>query len=281
MSFESVYMIRNGSFGTDFGVKVLMVVLALVACAYDWRTEKRGDYAWAMVFGTAVWTVVEVALQSTGVREIHRGVILGWELPAWFSILLQGASEGAVIAVLGVFCGDRIRDPGKRKVGVGVLVAVVVAVVLTTANQAAVTRDVGGDVASRREVFTVASVVFLSAVTLFVVVWLWKSPLPVRSRGIHMLVTTVVFATAWTLAEFFAKTRWIETGTPGNFARAPPLIEFTTLSWDVVVEIGVMYVPFLAIPQLLHLTAENGNHGDASGKGETPANVTGKGLPRE
>ena len=69
----------------------------------------------------------------------------------------------------------------------------------------------------------------------------------------------VMITTIWTILEWLTGQRWIEigilnpNGTYSNLHRAPPLIEFLALAYDVVIEIVLAYVPFLAIPYLLGL----------------------------
>jgi hypothetical protein len=65
-----------------------------------------------------------------------------------------------------------------------------------------------------------------------------------------MLAVMVIFAAVWTVAEVVANVRWIEVGAPGDYSLAPPALAFGAFAWDVVAEIGLMYVPFLAIPHI-------------------------------
>ena len=39
-----------------------------------------------------------------------------------------------------------------------------------------------------------------------------------------------------------------EVGSPGNLRHAPPLIEFGALTFDIVIEITLMYLPYYALP---------------------------------
>ena len=68
MIFESVFMIRGGSFGEDFGLKLIMGLAALAACIYDWRKNKRLDYLWVYFFATLIWAGSEIMLQLGGTR---------------------------------------------------------------------------------------------------------------------------------------------------------------------------------------------------------------------
>jgi hypothetical protein len=63
----------------------------------------------------------------------------------------------------------------------------------------------------------------------------------------------------WTILEWLTGQRWIEVGiktSEGTYlylSRAPALVEFLALVYDVIIEIALMYMPFLAIPYLLGL----------------------------
>ena len=63
MIFESVFMIRGGSFGEDFGIKLVLGVGALIASIYDWRKNKRFDYLWVYLFATMIWAGAELIIQ--------------------------------------------------------------------------------------------------------------------------------------------------------------------------------------------------------------------------
>ena len=66
--------------------------------------------------------------------------------------------------------------------------------------------------------------------------------------GLAMAAVMLLFATLWTIAQVAAGGRWVEVGTAtGGYAAAAPLVSFAGLAFDVVVEIVIAYVPFLAL----------------------------------
>ncbi|GAB4307989.1 MAG: hypothetical protein Kow0069_05860 [Promethearchaeota archaeon] len=253
MALAPVFMIRGGAFGTDFEAKLVMVAAAFAGVLYDWRRRGRLDYAWTFLFGTATWTLAELVLQTSGVREIHQATLFGAPLPFAASVTLQGASEGAVVAVLGLFCGDRMLEKGSRWRGALVLLLTTAAAATKALLGGPPDRDVGGDVPSRREVFAAGPVAFLSVVGALVVAWCWRTDSQTRRRVLAMFVSMVVFAGFWTLAEFVANARWIEVESAGGLVLAPPALQFGALAWDVVVEIALAYIPFFAVPRVLGL----------------------------
>jgi hypothetical protein len=242
-----IYMIRGGSFGFDFEVKLIMSLAAIAGCLYDWRVKKRRDYFWVFLFGTLVWAAVELAIQLGGTRTMLAKYLFGMEIPLWVSIPLQAMSESGAIAVMGVFFGDRLADKKTVKPAV-ITFAIVVSIMLVgVAAQAMPMKNVGGDVPSRRDMFTPASIIYMSTMIAIVVIWSWKTRPERRVRALWMLVVMIMFAAIWTSGEFIANTRWIEVGTTGDLARAPSVIEFLALTWDVVVEIAAAYVPYLIV----------------------------------
>ncbi|MFX1339888.1 MAG: hypothetical protein ACFFDK_14845, partial [Promethearchaeota archaeon] len=61
MIFESVFLIRGGSFGNDWGQKLIVAIIGIIACMYDYKTnEKRLDYFWVFITGTIIWSAVEL-----------------------------------------------------------------------------------------------------------------------------------------------------------------------------------------------------------------------------
>ncbi|MCP4760706.1 MAG: hypothetical protein GY870_02920 [archaeon] len=251
MIFETIYMIRNGSFGSEWEFKLVMSLLAVFLCFVDYLMKnKRKDYFWVFIYGTIIWGGVEFVLQLTAERDIHQAFLFGIELPLIIACLFQGMSEGAYVAVLGVFVGDRIINTEKkdRIIGLGYYFVWNVWVIIRTFLQAVSSKDIGGDVASRRAMFTPKAIIFLFIMVVISIYWLWRADKQTRKRGIYMYLVMFIFATIWTIAEFYANTRWIESGTLENLVQAEPLIEFAALAFDVVIEIAGAYVPFLAIP---------------------------------
>jgi len=69
-----------------------------------------------------------------------------------------------------------------------------------------------------------------------------------------MIGVTIIYMTAWTIGEWFAGQRWIEVGPEGGpWELAPPFLQFGMLMYDIVIEMGLFTLCFLAIPSLLKL----------------------------
>ena len=249
----SIYMIRDGIFGDSFEVKLIMALAAILACLYDYTKNKRYDYFWVFLFGTLVWTIVEIVLQVIGTRVYEQAYLLGMELPISFSALLQGTSEGAAVAILGVFIGDRLMNKATRKKAVVIFTAVTGAMVLLSLLNANAEKNIGGDVLSRRDMFTAESILFIAVMSLIAIVWFWRALPYERKRGLYMYLSMAAYAIFWTIGEVFSNTRWIEVGGDGVYQRASLPVEIFALSYDIFIEIALIYVPFLAAPYFLNL----------------------------
>ncbi len=249
----SINMIRDGSFGDNFEIKLIMTLAAILVCLYDYKKNKRYDYFWVFFFGALVWTSVEIVLQIKSTRIIDPSTLLGAELPLFFSAMLQGTSEGAAIAILGVYFGDNLMKKTAR-IKTAVIFAALIGLVLFIGFwNAPSVKNIGGDVISRRDMFTSESIIFIAIMSLIALVWFWRGSSLERRRGLFMYLSMAIFATFWTIGEVFSNSRWIEIGENGILQRAPLSIEVFALSYDIFVEIALIYVPFLAIPYMLKL----------------------------
>jgi hypothetical protein len=264
--FESVFMVRGGSFGEDFSLKLIISIVSFLVCVYDWKKNERYDYFWVFLTGSIIWTCAETILQLLGTRLIQQKYIFGIDITdqLWITIPLQGISEGAAIAIMGLFFGDLILNPETRKKGL-IIFAFLLSLLLINFYRGINFEnvDVGGNVPSRRNIFTPLSLIYLFLLILPAIYWLIKTNPESRKRATSMYLVMVIFATIWTLIEWLTGQRWIEMGiqnpdgTYSNLRRAPPIVEFLALGYDVVIEIALAYVPFLAIPYLLRLIKTN------------------------
>lgn len=248
-----VYMIRSGEFGTDFGAKLVMALLAVTLAGWDLWRHRRLDYLWVLLLGTVTWTGVELIMQAQGTRVMREGALLGIPLPHAAKTLLQGMAEGAAIAVGGVFIGDRLlRRPTRLAAALGLAGFCLWAVLATLRQGGGPLAADAVDPASRRDIFTPQALAFLGTMVAISVIAWWRRP-ALRRRLAAMTLVMLVFATLWTLAEVAAGTRGIQVPGPGGrgTVAAPDAVAVAALAYDVVVEITLAYVPFFAVPALL------------------------------
>ncbi|MBD3254183.1 MAG: hypothetical protein GF383_03780 [Candidatus Lokiarchaeota archaeon] len=265
MISESIFMIRGGSFGEEFTLKLVMSLIGLGICLYDWKVNNnRKDYFWVFLVGTIIWSTAELVQQIIGTRVLQRKYLFGLDITNafWLTIPLQGMSEGAFVAVVGMLFGDRMFDKKNRKYWIGIFViALIVRLAMALSNGINFNSVNAGDpsVPSRRDIFPPIAVIFIISMCSIAIIWLITTTPPARKRGISMYLVMVIFIAWWTFTEWLTGQRWIELGminadgSYSNLRRAPPLIEFLALTYDVVVEVSLIYVPFLAIPYWLGL----------------------------
>jgi hypothetical protein len=245
--WNSVFVVRAFRSGTSFAPQLALAVAAIVLAAWDSAARRRWDCPCVLLFGAATWTAVELTLHAAGMRVMPLRTLFGERLPLSATVLLQGIAEGGAIAAIGLFLGDRLLDRTTRWMAALGLAALCALVVLLAASSG----DAGREVTSRRNLLAIPSILFcgclLALDVLFVVRWpTW------RPRAAAMFSVLVVLGTVWTIRTFAAGGRWIELeGTvPNVFERAGSLGQVCGLGYDIVVEIAVAYVAFLALPAM-------------------------------
>ena len=112
---------------------------------------------------------------------------------------------------------------------------------------------------SRRDMFPLMANIFIAIMCALAIIWLIKADSDTRKRGLMMYFIMAGFIAWWTLMEWLAGQRWIEVGTINsdgsysNLRRADVLIEFLALTYDYMIEVSFLYVPFISIPYWLKL----------------------------
>ena len=253
-------MIRGGDFGVEYGTKLVLILIALLIVVYDWKKNDRKHYLWVFLTGAIIWGLAELAIQSAGIRDLSTSYFFGIEIPEYIgqSIgpILRGTAEGAYVAVVGLFVADRLfiqKTKNRTEGWIGIL-AIMVGLPLSGLIREGIRVPIAGsDVPSRRLMFTPMGSIFIAAMVILAVVWILKTNPEFRRRAIYMFLMMVLLAVCFTAFDFIGGVRWIEVDGLSGLERAPFLIEFGALSYDVVVEIAALYVPFFAIPCIFRL----------------------------
>jgi TRAP-type mannitol/chloroaromatic compound transport system permease large subunit len=260
---ESIFMIRGGYLGEDFSYKLTSSIVAIILVIFDKKRNKRLDYFWIFLFGTVIWASIEALLQLSGTRVMPDRMLYGIELPLWISIPIQGIAEGSYLAVLGIFIADLVLDENTKKYGIIFLVVIIViSFIRVFIIYGVETPNIGGDVASRRNVFGIGAVILVGGMCGLAVYWLATAKPETRKRGLYMFLFMLIISSFWIIFNVFAGQKWVEIGvenpdgTYSNLRRAPLLIEIAVLVYDIFFEIALIYVPFLAIPYILGLIKE-------------------------
>ncbi|MHA1276865.1 MAG: hypothetical protein ACTSQI_07210 [Candidatus Helarchaeota archaeon] len=243
------WMIRAGEFGYDSTLKLILTLIAIAICIYDWKQNNRKDYFWVFLVGAMIWAGVEIMQNMSGMRLMPTHVLFGIELPVWAGAILQGTSEGAYVAVLGLFVADNFFLKENRKVGIVGLVIMIVPSTLRLIREGIHLPINPSIITSARAMFTPVSFIFLGTMVLISIIWLVKTTPEARRRGIYMYVGMVILAVIFTVTEVIGGTRWIGYGPDyGSIVLADVVSNIGALSYDIFVEIAAAYVPFLLIP---------------------------------
>lgn len=189
-----------------------------------------------------------------GIRSSVEPSIFGIELHWLLAGIIRGSSEGAVVAIVGIIFGDYISSRNHIKIALPAAILILAYFVSRTLINGLPSKEIGGAVLSRREIFAWPSVLFFLFFTFLVMIWYVSQKDPqIKKRARNMFISTVVFSSIWSVAQYVANTRWIEVKTNTTFIQAPPVVEFLAFTWDIIFEISLCYMAFLVIPVMLNL----------------------------
>ena len=253
-----VYLIRNGLFGQDYGMKFILALTGLILCLIFWQRTKKRDYLVVFLAGVVIWSCFEILIIVLSIRYIEDAVIFGQDLHWLPASILRGASEGSVVALVGITAGDFIPNKETRKFAIPAAILLLGFFVARTLLTGLPTRDVGGVVLSKRDVFAWPSVLFFMLLLAFNLYWYFRlGDASGKKRALYMFIATLVFSTIWSIAQYIANVRWIEVGVGLGYAQAVPGLELLVFAWDIIVEVAMCYVSFFTIPYYLGIIPRN------------------------
>ncbi|MHA2395692.1 MAG: hypothetical protein ACXAC0_03245 [Candidatus Thorarchaeota archaeon] len=243
-----VFMIRNGLFGQDYGMKLVLALVGLTICLVFWHRTKKRDYLAVFLTGVVVWSCFEILITVLSIRYIEDAILFGFDLHWLPASVLRGASEGSVVALVGITAGDFIPNRETRRYAIPAAILLLGFFVARTLLTGLPVRAVGETVLSRREVFAWPSVLFFMLILAFNLFWYFRaSDVTARTRARNMFVAILVFSAIWSIAQYVANVRWIEIG----ILQAVPVLEILVFAWDIIFEVAMCYVSFYTIPQHL------------------------------
>jgi len=258
-----IYIIRGGFFGWEFTLKLIYIILGLILCIYDWKKNNRKDYFWVFLFGTLLYLGSEIMLFLFGGRVMQEKYLFGINVTSmpWLTIPLLVMADVVVIAIIAIFFADRLRNPETRKkwgilfviwlVGRDLIPYIIIFVLGYNFTNIPYNDPV---IPSRRNMTETGTLIALSIMIAIGLIWLFRTDKESRKRGLYMIGVMIILMTVWTFGEWFAGQRWIEIGEEGDpWTQGSPLLQFGMLLYDIVVEMGLFTVCFLAIPSLLKL----------------------------
>ena len=245
-----VFMIRNGLFGQDYGMKLFLALVGLTICLVFWYKTKKPDYLAIFLTGIVIWSFFEILITVLEIRYIEDAVLFGLDLHWLPASIVRGASEGSVVALVGITAGDFIYRTDTRNKAVPAAILVLGFFVARTLLTGLPVRAVGEAVLSRRAVFALPSVLFFMLILAFNLFWYFRaSGSEARTRARNMFIAIIILSSIWSIAQYIANVRWIEIGV----LQAAPLLEFFVFAWDIIFEVAMCYVSFYTIPEFLGL----------------------------
>ena len=251
MDLATIYIIRGAGFGRDFTPKLLIAFITIGIVMWDWRKQRRLDYLWVFVCGSLLWAAAEALLSLQGIRDMPIRTLFGRPLSLTLSWAIQGMSEGAFVAVVSLFVGDRILNRSTRISGLISGVVVLGTIALATFRSRQFLLYLGP--ASRRDLLDPRALLTLVVLSL-VVIMFYVIRKRWRQRTLMMFGFMVCLGAVWSSAQVAVGGRWVEIDSAGHgYERAGSLITFSALAFVVAVEIALVYVSFLAIPVFLGL----------------------------
>ena len=179
----------------------------------------------------------------------------------WLWIPLLSVGDVVMLAVIALFFADRIRETETRKKW-GILFIiwlicrdVVPYIILFSLGYTFGTVSIGEDlIYSRRNMTETGTLISLSIFVVISLIWLIRTDKKSRKRGIYMVGMMIILLTVWSIGEWFSGQRWIEIGTEGGpWTLASPFLQFGMFTYDIVVEMGLFTLCFLAIPTTFKL----------------------------
>ncbi|MHA2280502.1 MAG: hypothetical protein ACXAC5_06595 [Promethearchaeota archaeon] len=258
-----IYIIRGGFFGWEFTLKLVYIILGFILCIYDWKKNNRKDYFWVFIFGTMLYLGSEIMLFFFGGRVMQQKLLFGMDITSihWLWIPLLSVGDVVVLAVIALFFADRIRETGTRKKWGIIFIFwlflrdVLPYIILFSFGNTFATISEGNPlIFSRRNMIETGTLISLSLFVIIVVVWLIRTNKNARKRGLYMFGIMLILMTVWSFGEWFSGQRWIEVGTEGGpWTQAQPFLEFGMFLYDIVIEMGLFTLSFLAIPAIFKL----------------------------
>ena len=231
-------VVRGSAFGSgSTSLALCLVTVGLVA--WDRYRNKRWDYAWVLLVRAVLLTLAEIYMQLRGTRSLPDRVLFGREPCRWpFQRSSVGISEGAFVAVFGLFFADRILQRKSRKqaptlVGLGLTTMCLVAllVVLRAAHSRFIRSGSG-----RRDPAAVGPLMLLVLVPAFDTWFWWRRP-QFRRRSLLMAAAMLALVATWTVTSTLARWTMGAGSSRGDLRLLPSghqLLSISALTFDVV-----------------------------------------------
>jgi hypothetical protein len=201
-------MIRNGQFASNYEFKLVLILIGILICVLFIVFQDKKDYFYIFITGMVVWSGYETIITLLGIRGVITANFMGMELNWLLAVILRGSSEGAVVALVGIIFGDYFPQKKYRKIAIPSAIIVLFYFVTRTLMNSLPSRDIGGVVGSRREVFVWQSVLFFVIISIIAISWYIKeNNAKIKECARNMFIILIIFSTVWSIAQYIANTR--------------------------------------------------------------------------
>jgi hypothetical protein len=144
---------------------LFLALVGLTICLVFWYKTKKRGYLAVFLTGTVVWSTYEILITVLNIRYIEDTVLLGFDLHWLPASVVRSASEGSVVALVGITAGDFIYRTDTLNKAIPAAILVLGFFVARTLFTGLPARAVGEAVLSRREVLVgLSNAVNLSSV---------------------------------------------------------------------------------------------------------------------
>ena len=254
------HIVRLGDFATNGNTKLIYGLFSILLSLDDYISRNSTDCFLILLGSTTIWTFVELYLHITQTRVIKPMYIVlrneTYHLSQTMGIILQGLQEGGVITTVGLYFGDRLYEMKY----IILLHAFILYMVVNICMKKNIVK------ASKRQVNTSSSIMFISTVTIYDIESLYQNPQHLQ-RQLSMFFVMIYICSFWTFFTWYKGFRTIEvhiknptysplinikSNTTPPSPTAPEysvkpvtnLDTFYILAYDVIFEIGIAYILF-------------------------------------
>ena len=228
---KNYYILRFSNFARSGNIKLIYTIISLLMCFNSF------EYFLLYSISTIIWSFIEFILQKLEIRKMS-SMFLSYNdnyynVPIPFNYLLQASMEAGFITTFGIYFSDY---PEYKFI---LLLFVLFHTLFLSYNQET------NIVHSKRLVNKELPLSFLLTLTIIDITYIFYSE---NFRALMILYNMILIGSVWTLSHVVMKTRRVVTD---NNAECSFLEIFIILAFDVIIEIGTMYIPFYFITQYL------------------------------
>lgn len=228
---KNYYILRFSNFARSGNIKLIYTIISLLMCYSSF------EYFLLYCISTIIWSFIEFILQKLGIRKMST-MFLSWNniyfnVPNPFNYLLQGSMESGFIITFGIYFSDY---PKYKFLS---LLLIFLHTLFLSYNQET------NIIHSKRLVNSEFPILFLLTLTFIDMYCIYISK---NLRGLMILYNMILIGSIWTISHVIMKTRRVVTD---RNIECSSLEIFNILTFDVIIEMSVMYIPFYFITQYL------------------------------